>query len=620
MNQISEKSHCHILIALWTISAILLVIPYPIASSSEAREAHVIADIVLNGNWLFPTRAGIIPSKPPLYHWFGGVLGFLTGSTAPWVGRIVSILSGAVVALATLRLARVFTSRWWINPSEARDDGSADWGVVRLSLLTVLSAHLFMNLAINARVDMLFVALSTLSLSVILPFTRDKTTWRKRGWGVESLFWFLIGLAILARGVVGLVFPTGVLFLALWMRLGLWSAIRWFLIPPILSIIAIILPFLWYIPAALHWGVPFLERFIFENIDRVSGGGWIDGQPWWFYGPSLVRTVFPWSILFLISLVRRGYNRKEMRVLLVAVFFGLTIFSISEGKRHSYLLPLLPPLAVMTAHYIAWELRRFSESAREKLWRWYSVLELFLLAVPPLLLATLFGLISKWWSFKRADPILPFLNQWFLSSALIIGIVWLLAGGVRFRLQDRGDRLSRLSVIVGIVPLMIIAIGLGIKNTVKDFPNRTDEIISRFNTLSTYQMSSGSATPTIVVFKELAEEYLDPIMYYSRVPVRVKLISRGHDQLLSPLLANSVPEVAQLLAKEDERGKVPCGTWLLTVPKVVDDARNEGITVEHYEEFLEPTHKAGVSPQRADRTAVITRFRAPPEKCLDAAF
>ena len=68
MNQISEKSHCHILIALWTISAILLVIPYPIASSSEAREAHVIADIVLNGNWLFPTRAGIIPSKPPLYH------------------------------------------------------------------------------------------------------------------------------------------------------------------------------------------------------------------------------------------------------------------------------------------------------------------------------------------------------------------------------------------------------------------------------------------------------------------------------------------------------------------------------------------------------------------------
>jgi len=380
------------------------------------------------------------------------------------------------------------------------------------------------------------------------------------------------------------------------------------------------MPFLWYIPAALHWGVPFLERFIFENIDRVSGGGWIDGQPWWFYGPSLVRTVFPWSILFLISLVRRGYNRKEMRVLLVAVFFGLTIFSISEGKRHSYLLPLLPPLAVMTAHYIAWELRRFSESAREKLWRWYSVLELFLLAVPPLLLATLFGLISKWWSFKRADPILPFLNHWFLSSALIIGIVWLLAGGVRFRFQDRGDRLSRLSVIVGIVPLMIIAIGLGIKNTVKDFPNRTDEIISRFNSLSTYQMSAASATPTIVVFKELAEEYLDPIMYYSRVPVRVKLISRGHDQLLSPLLANSVPEVAQLLAKEDERGKVPCGTWLLTVPKVVDDARNEGITVEHYEEFREPTHKAGVSPQRAARTAVITRFRAPPEKCLDAAF
>jgi len=618
MNQLSEKSHCHLLIALWTISAILLVIPYPIASSSEAREAHVIADIVLNGHWLFPTRAGIIPSKPPLYHWFGGVLGILTGSTAPWVGRIVSILSGAVVALATMKLARVFTSRWWNNPDETRDDGSADWTVVRLSLLIVISAHLFMNLAINARVDMLFVALSTLSLSVILPFTRDKTTWRQRGWGVECLFWFLIGLAILARGVVGLVFPTGVLFFALWIRLGGWSAMRWFLIPPILSILAIIMPFLWYIPAALHWGVPFLERFIFENIDRVSGGGWIDGQPWWFYGPSLVRTVFPWSILFLISLVRKGYHRKEMWVLLVAVFFGLTIFSLSEGKRHSYLLPLLPPLAVLSAHYISWELKQFSDSARERLWRWYSVLEIFLLAIPPLLLVTLFGLISGWWSFRRANPILPFLEEWFLSAALIIGIVWLIAGAVRFR--NRGDNLSSLSVVVGIVPLLIISVGLGIKNTVKDFPNRTNEIISRIETLSNQEMSAGSATPKIIVFKELAEEYLDPVMYYSHVPVGVKLISRGQDQLLSPILANSFPEVAQLLAEADERGKVPCGRWLLTVPKVVEDARKEGITIEYYEEFLEPTHKGGVSPQRADRTAVITRFRAPLEKCLNADF
>lgn len=616
MARLSQKSHCTLLLLLWTISASVLVTCYPIASSSEAREAHVIKDIVENGHWLFPTRAGIIPSKPPLYHWVGAILAAITGNTAPWVGRMVSIFSGAIVALATMRLARTFTSSWWREGNELFDEQSADWSVVRLSLLIVLSSHLFLNLALNARVDMLFVALSTLSVSVILPYTRDKTTWKERGWGTEFLFWFLIGCSLLSRGVVGLVFPTGILFLALWIRLGTWSAFRWFLIPPLLSIIPLGMFFFWLFATFNHWGFSFIERFLFENFDRVSGGGWIQGQPWWFYGPSLLRTILPWSVPFIISFVRPRYHRKELRILLAAVLFGLISFSVAEGKRHSYLLPILPPLAILTAHYVVWELRQFPESVREKLWRSYRVGEKFLLFLPLVALIAVFGLIEQLWSIHRVQPILPFLDAWSRSAGLALAVVWFVVILIRLQMDKRGDRLAGLSAVVGVLPLIVISSGLGVKNTIKDFPHRTEELISRMQALSPVTAAGNDKVTPILVFKELGEEYLDPFMYYARVPVRAISVPRKKDQLLSPIITEYLPEVAQLLAGQDDSGKVPCGEWVLTVPSVVSDARNKGIGIEYYEEFLEPTHKGGMSPQRADRTAVLARFRGGPERCL----
>ena len=47
----------------------------PFYDKGEPREALVVRDIVLNGNWIFPLKLGQqIPSKPPLFHWVGAWL------------------------------------------------------------------------------------------------------------------------------------------------------------------------------------------------------------------------------------------------------------------------------------------------------------------------------------------------------------------------------------------------------------------------------------------------------------------------------------------------------------------------------------------------------------------
>lgn len=46
----------------------------PLHDKGEPREALVIRDIVVNGNWVFPLKLGQqIPSKPPLFHWLAAI-------------------------------------------------------------------------------------------------------------------------------------------------------------------------------------------------------------------------------------------------------------------------------------------------------------------------------------------------------------------------------------------------------------------------------------------------------------------------------------------------------------------------------------------------------------------
>ena len=76
----------------------------PIYRTMEGREALVMQEIANSGNWILPLRNGeTIPSKPPLVHWTGVVVAYVTGSVSAWSVRFpCALFSALTVALTCL--------------------------------------------------------------------------------------------------------------------------------------------------------------------------------------------------------------------------------------------------------------------------------------------------------------------------------------------------------------------------------------------------------------------------------------------------------------------------------------------------------------------------------------
>ena len=72
--------HLILLAAVCALVFLLFLDRIPFHDKAEPREALVVRDIVLEGRWLLPLRAGEhIASKPPLFHWFAAGASILRG-------------------------------------------------------------------------------------------------------------------------------------------------------------------------------------------------------------------------------------------------------------------------------------------------------------------------------------------------------------------------------------------------------------------------------------------------------------------------------------------------------------------------------------------------------------
>lgn len=85
-------SHFAILLLLCGLAFFIHLDSYPFFNRGEPREALVVQSIVETGEWLFPLRDGGIPSKPPLFHWFGALTSLAWGEVTEATVRFPSAL------------------------------------------------------------------------------------------------------------------------------------------------------------------------------------------------------------------------------------------------------------------------------------------------------------------------------------------------------------------------------------------------------------------------------------------------------------------------------------------------------------------------------------------------
>lgn len=316
----------------------------------EPRYAWIARDMMESSDWVTPRLYGK-PwfEKPPLLYWGAGLC-FKWFGVSEAAARLPSAISALLATLAlawlALRLYGAETARWLL-----------------LLLPTTVGMIGFSHAAAT---DMPFAGMLTIAMvcaAVVVGLTRNDNTpiLPRTPWLALVLFGFFLGLAALAKGPAAIVLSAGaVFFWALFTKC--WrDAFR--LLHPVAIASFCVTAMPWYILCARRNPDFFRVFFVEHNFRRYLTPEFQHVQPFWFYGPVLLVAFLPWSALLLwssgqgaIRLWRTKWAKESTWFLITWAGFCLVFFSISQSKLPGYILPALPPLALLL-FYPVWSSR-----------------------------------------------------------------------------------------------------------------------------------------------------------------------------------------------------------------------------------------------------------------------
>jgi len=317
----------------------------------EPRYAWIARAMAETGDWITPRLYGQ-PwfEKPVLYYW-AAAPGFLAHLPPEWAARLPSALAALAAAVAIGWLATKHYSR------DGRPGPNPAW----LAPVVFSTSVAAIGFARAATPDMLF------SASLALAMTSAATALRRTGalqgapeapdayqgdlWPLV-LFGAFLGFAVLAKGPAAVLLGGGAV--ALWaLATKQWRpAMRLAHPAAIIAFCIVALP--WYFVCARR-NADFLRIFIFEhNFERYLTPVFHHRQPFWFFGPIVLLALLPWTVL-LWSAAREGIRLWRAKFwhdspgLFFACWavFPLLFFSFSQSKLPSYILPAIPPLALL---------------------------------------------------------------------------------------------------------------------------------------------------------------------------------------------------------------------------------------------------------------------------------
>jgi 4-amino-4-deoxy-L-arabinose transferase-like glycosyltransferase len=306
----------------------------------EAAYGEVARAMLARADWLVPTLCGE-PwfEKPPLLYWTAA-LGMKLLGVGPAGVRLGTALAGAAAPIALYGFSR--------RPLGER---------AAFCAALVLAAGLeFAVLARIAFTDMLLLLCFTVCLGAL-----HRAFEAREG----ALRWLALaclasGLAMLAKGAIGALFPGAVALGELVLR-GRWrDAFR----PSWLALALVIVGGVgssWYLALGLTQpgGFGFMRALFIENhVGRFSEPMQGHGGSFLYYVPVLVVGLLPWSALLPLAIARAGLRAGDERaryLRLFALFSGLVFvfFSIAATKLANYVAPALPGCALLIGACVA---------------------------------------------------------------------------------------------------------------------------------------------------------------------------------------------------------------------------------------------------------------------------
>ena len=315
----------------------------PLLLPDEGRYGEVARQMWL-GDGLVPMLNGVpFFHKPPLSYWVN-MLGLSLFGAQPFSVRLAPALGAWLMGAALwLTLRRRANAR-----------------VAGISLLVLATTPFFFIGGQYANHDMLVAG--TISAAV-LSFVRALEPPPASG-PVGRLRWLLLGwaccgLALLSKGLIGVVLPA--LVIGPWLLAqGRWRDVLWLLHPLGLAVFAAVaLPWLW----AMQQRYPgFFDYFIVEqHFRRFASRSFNNVQPAWFYLWVLPFLTLPWSPALITAWPRvrqalrrpaspsQAETRRWVGLLLWWLVVVLGFFSMPASKLVGYIMPALLPFCALLA-------------------------------------------------------------------------------------------------------------------------------------------------------------------------------------------------------------------------------------------------------------------------------
>jgi 4-amino-4-deoxy-L-arabinose transferase-like glycosyltransferase len=288
---------------------------------------HEVSDFFVLKLW-----DGIYTEKPPLFFWFVRAFVPLTGGVC-----LVSLLAPIVLASCVLLwLTGHIAWRWY-----GMRAGQA-------AIIVLVTLPLFLLLTSIGRMDMLLALCVTAGVYAFHRGYAEDSAW------FRLLSFLVMGLGLLSKGPFGIIFPLAVAVTALcisgkwhrlWCRESGWGIA-----------ILVVVTACWLAPAVWFAGPNFFAALIGKQVYERAVAGVDHGEPAYFYLYVLPIILLPW-VLFLIPALHASWLRwRERRHdydlwLICWLAVPLVVLSLVREKLPVYLLPAMPPIAVLIGRY-----------------------------------------------------------------------------------------------------------------------------------------------------------------------------------------------------------------------------------------------------------------------------
>jgi 4-amino-4-deoxy-L-arabinose transferase-like glycosyltransferase len=341
-----NRRFCHYLLLI--AAALALTLPNLGTPSlwdiDEGNNADAAREMMESGNWVVPTfNYELRVDKPALLYWLQ-IAAYRSFGVNEFSARLPSLCAALVTVLLVYELARRMFGRV----------------TGLLAGLILASSAGFCAAAHFANPDALLNAFTVLTFLVFWLGLVSGGRWWFIPAGISA------GLAVLAKGPVGLVLPLAVAICFLFWTGQLRRLCDRALLLGTTAFLIVSLP--WYIWVAAETKAKFLRGFILtHNVGRFLGPMENHGGPVYYYLLVLVIFFAPWSV-FLGWVIWDEIRRRPCtlaaepnsvshpliakRFLWCWIGVYVVFFSVSRTKLPNYILPVYAPVAMLTACYL----------------------------------------------------------------------------------------------------------------------------------------------------------------------------------------------------------------------------------------------------------------------------